>query len=509
MKKIIITAGLLFAINFMSAQEITPSDAVLFGTKQLNGTARFNAMGGSFGALGGDVSGIQINPAGSALSNYNTASFTGSYRWFKNDATFLGSKSSDKDGDLQATNAGGIFVFDNTSAKNALKKVTFGVVIGTDAVYDNSQYMSGVNNQSIGNYFLGHANTGFNGQAVPTDLVKIQQGETITDLYAYLNSVANGFSAQQAMLGYQSYILNENGSNGYVSNVAPGTYNQSASVITSGYNGKLTANAGFDFNDRFYLGANINYHYLDFLKNASVYERNTSNAIENGVTEILFNNNTYTYGSGFSFNIGGLVNITNELRAGLSYESPTWYRVNDEFQQNVSTNYRVNSLQSTANVYPDVVTIYEKYTIKTPASFTGSLSYVFGKSALINIDYTRKDYSKTEYKGGGFDNLNTFYNDQLKASNEIRVGGEYRIQRVSLRAGYRFVESPYKDTSIVGDINSISGGIGYSFGTARLDLGYTFTHQPMQSQLITSGLSDNAQIKTKLNNISLTYTVHF
>jgi len=149
MKKIIITAGLLLAINYISAQEITPSDAILIGTKQLNGTARFNAMGGAFGAIGGDISGLQINPAGSALSNYNSAAFTGNYRWINNNANYFGTNRSDKEGNLHVANGGAIFVFDNTNEKSALKKVTFGLVVGTDAVYDNSQSIHGVSQQSI------------------------------------------------------------------------------------------------------------------------------------------------------------------------------------------------------------------------------------------------------------------------------------------------------------------------------------------------------------------------
>ena len=69
MKKIYLP--LLAVCGFLQtqAQEFNPADAVRIGTQQVNGSARFNAMGGAFGALGGDVSALQINPAGSALFN--------------------------------------------------------------------------------------------------------------------------------------------------------------------------------------------------------------------------------------------------------------------------------------------------------------------------------------------------------------------------------------------------------------------------------------------------------
>ena len=65
MKKIlfIIIAGLT-AVSVRS-QEVT--DALRYAQDNFNGTARFRAMSGAFGALGGDLSAINVNPAGSAI----------------------------------------------------------------------------------------------------------------------------------------------------------------------------------------------------------------------------------------------------------------------------------------------------------------------------------------------------------------------------------------------------------------------------------------------------------
>jgi len=49
----------------------------LFSQDDNRGTARFNAMSGAFGALGGDISSITINPAGAAISKLSSISITG------------------------------------------------------------------------------------------------------------------------------------------------------------------------------------------------------------------------------------------------------------------------------------------------------------------------------------------------------------------------------------------------------------------------------------------------
>src|SRR5690554_7019553 len=93
MKKIYLPIIILLGLTQVKAQEFNPNDAIRIGTPQINGSARFNAMNGAFGALGGDISSLQINPAGSALFNYNHFSITGNVQIQKNKSTFMGNTS--------------------------------------------------------------------------------------------------------------------------------------------------------------------------------------------------------------------------------------------------------------------------------------------------------------------------------------------------------------------------------------------------------------------------------
>lgn len=76
MKKITAIA-ILFAVTITSyAQSLGYQDlGVLFSQDDLNGSARFTSMGGAFGALGGDISVMNINPAGIAV--FNNSVFSG------------------------------------------------------------------------------------------------------------------------------------------------------------------------------------------------------------------------------------------------------------------------------------------------------------------------------------------------------------------------------------------------------------------------------------------------
>jgi len=226
-------------------------------------------------------------------------------------------------------------------------------------------------------------------------------------------------------------------------------------------------------------------------------------------------NETYTYGTGFSFNIGAIGQITESLRAGLSYQSPTWYSLKDELVQGMETTlYNVDRNQ--INFYPRVVNLSGGYRVQTPSHFTGSLAYVINKKGLISVDYTYKDYSNNKFKPSNEDpyfGLNEGINAMMTGTSEVRIGGEYLINQVSLRAGYRFEQSPYKDEfKMYGDLNSFSAGIGYTFGSSRLDLSYSRTSQSYKTFLVdTVGPSDYqaADIKNVNNFVSLTYNINF
>ena len=74
MKKIFGIFIATFAVTTTQAQDI--NDAMRFAQDNQTGTARFSAMSGAFGALGGDFSAISVNPAGSSVFANNQVGAT-------------------------------------------------------------------------------------------------------------------------------------------------------------------------------------------------------------------------------------------------------------------------------------------------------------------------------------------------------------------------------------------------------------------------------------------------
>merc|ERR1712000_243217 len=167
------------------------------------------------------------------------------------------------------------------------------------------------------------------------------------------------------------------------------------------------------------------------------------------IQTIAFDNLLRTEGNGFSFSLGAIAKLNQTVRVGASYQSPTWYRLADDTSQRINSNLAVPDIDF---INFNIVNLYEEYRIKTPEKYTGSLALVFGQDGLISFDYSYQDMSKAELRptsDPSFADENEFIGNTLGAVNAFRLGGEYRIEQVSLRAGYRYEQSPYEDTDFV------------------------------------------------------------
>ena len=508
MKKYSFLVALLVGINCsLQAQSVTPGDGMRYNDASLNGTARFNAMGGAFGAVGGDLSAISINPAGSSFYNNNSATFSLKYSNNEAKSTYLGNKESKNSGLFDLNQAGIVFVFSNPDA--VLNKLAFSINYENKNNFKNKYNFSGTNSQSdVSDYFLHYAN-GTNGLGVfPID-------------YAtnYNFSYFGNFADQQAWLGYNSYVLNyDNQSQSYFSDIPNGSginFNQQKQVSQRGYNSKLQLNFSGAIKDKLFLGINLNPYFTYFEKNFTISEFNNG-LYADGITvnDVIFDNYVSTTGGGFNLDLGAIYKINKNIRIGASYASPTWYRLTDENRQGI---YTVRSEASDPNtlisnsLYPNITTVFQSYNFRTSGKFTGSVAGIIDDRWVISGDVTMSDYSKMKYGTNGFEDINNFYKQNLKTAYEYRVGTEYIIKNVALRAGYRFVESPYKKGVYApnGDTSSITGGIGFNFGRTKLDLAYSYTDRNFSEEYITSANANAAKIKNANNTVSLTYTVNF
>lgn len=496
---------LAFACISIQAQNI--EDVLRYSLDNTQGTARYQGLSGAFTALGGDLSALNANPASSAVFNNSQFTFTGTNYNRNNDATYFGTYRNGGLNSFKINQIGGVFVFKDRSRASEWKKFTLALNYDLSSNFRNRYYVAGSSTQGIDNYFLAFA------QGVPLNQLQVGEDEFIEDVYLDIGSQL-GFGPQQAFLGFQSGVIDpvdfdDPNNTSYFGNALYERVNQDYFQETYGYNSKFTMNFATQYLDVLYIGGSMNFHSIYYEQYTQFSERgyNTDSPIQ----FTNFDNLLVTRGNGFSFSLGMIAKVNQAVRLGASYQSPTWYDLTDDLAQRINTDFPDKN-PDIGFIDFNIVNLFPGYSIQTPGKFNGGLALVFGGNGLLSFDYSYQDMSKSKLKpttDPSFGTVNSEIASTLRAVSTFRIGGEYRIKRLSLRGGYRFEQSPYADGFTIGDLNGFSAGLGYNFGASRFDITYSRVERSAEQELFDVGVTTPARIDAVLNNVSFGYTLNF
>ena len=508
------------------------TDALRYSTEELTGTARFKGMSGAFGALGGDPSAFNINPAGSAVFNSSEISFSLNNNNQKREISFRDRNNSKSNNDFNLNHFGVVFVLPDASA--TFKKVSFGFNYQLAKTFDNDKFSySAYNNKGLDNYFSYYATQGNNGSPFAFgnflnayNYNPANQQREIGEYYATLGR-REGYAAQMAYLGLMANLITPTNNTATNTSYELSGNNlerlQTYEVERSGYVNKCNFNFASQIGDFIYLGLNLNVHNIN---EKALYSAKDDNFQSNNPFLRYANHQQLinTTGDGFSLQLGSIIKVTDDLRLGVSYQSPTWYRMKEEYRQVLyaTTGIATNTFDSDielVNRYGDPIWYEKEYKFRTPSAWTGSLAYIIKKRAILSVDYTYRAYNNLKFRSSNMEGENNIIQNDLGDTSTLRIGGEFRIpfkmfknepastNYISLRGGYRYEQSPYrKATATVGDLTGYSFGAGVTLGGIRLDASYDIAKQTNLYQMYETILTDNAQIKSTYGNFLFTFT---
>jgi len=471
------------------------------------GTARYNSMGGAFGALGGDFSSINNNPASAAVFNYSQIGLSLDYENEENFSNYKNSIINESLSDFNINQFGMIFVLKKENSSNNWSRLNFAFNYQLNNTFkDEIVVYSNNNNKGIDDYFLYFA------EGLETKNIQLNDNESISDLYRFLGNSSNlGYGAQQAFLGYQAYVINplydnENNTNYFSNAIYTNGLNQEYYITSNGENKKNTYNISGVYMNNIFIGLNINSYKLRYSEKKDFYENNydSSSSIQN----IQFKNELTTYGKGTSIQIGLITKLKNNLRIGFNYHSPIWYRFFEESTQFIISSHYIGDDFFENTIDPNTINVYPKYRLVIPSKISGSLAYVFEKKALLSFEYISTDISSAYFEDdqvASFTELNNEIRSDLKSKNIIKIGGEYKLQGFNLRAGY-INDSSYNSTYDT-SMDIISLGLGIDFGYSLLDLSIQKTHLKDSRRLFNSGFNDLYDLKRDIINITATYII--
>jgi hypothetical protein len=485
MNKNLIAIGLLvFLPIFCSAQDFT--DALRYSSLRIEGTARSGGMGNAFGALGGDFTAININPAGLGIYRSSEFSVSPNFGSWKTNSTYLGSTASDFDYKMGLSNVSYVGTF-NSKRGNAGGLVSFNFGIGYNRLKDfNSlSLIKGNNaNASFMDYITENANY-----------------DDWSDFYEEL-------AWNTGVLWYDTI------NNVYWNHIQDAGYGQSQqkSITKRGSLDEYTLAVGLNFNHILYVGASLGIDDLSYTESSNLTEFDKNNDIPY-INEYTFSTNLRTFGTGFNFKLGAIYKPVQWIRLGASVATPTIFNLSDRFHTSMVSSVTENVVKSYSANSP--VMNYD-YELLTPLRATLSAAFVLGKRAIISFDDEYVDYSVSKLRNGGdgedFVDQNNDISEIYKKVFNFRMGGEFKLtDKIALRGGYEFYPSAFKEKAFNTDqpnagLNNkiLSAGVGYTTGNFFFDAAFRKSVGSEKATLYPAPLSNDYPVPemAKLDNKS-------
>ncbi|MFT3753861.1 MAG: hypothetical protein QM800_13615 [Paludibacter sp.] len=318
MKKKIITLALLASCTLIMAQ--TEFNALKSVQTDINGTARYLGMAGAFGALGGDASAIKDNPAG--LGIYRRSELVGTMN-----ALFQKSSSTWND----TPGMSDLYKVGLNNLSYVIAAPTWRSESGNSGLL-SSNFSFAYNRLKSFNRSL-NIKGGASVSSMTDVLANLTGNLTSTDL-RYTNTYEpfdNTNIPWLSVLAYEGGLMYEN-INGTTGESTWSSLLGAAETVTptyklyeKGYLDEYSIGWAGNFSNKFFLGATINYQSLNYSATSSY------NEIFSGAGQMTLNDSIYSKGNGFNLKIGTIICPADFLRLGLSFQTPTIYKMSDNY----------------------------------------------------------------------------------------------------------------------------------------------------------------------------------
>lgn len=418
---------LLGVLVVVSSYGQTLSDALRYSMLTPQGTARVAGVGGSFGAMGGDIGVMSINPAGLA-------------GFYRSEFTFTPT--------ITSTNTDA-FLVEDSSNTTSQSKTNFGLS-NMAAVF--------VNRPSSGKWQTSNFTIGFQ-KVADLNRAFLYRGTTVGSYSESLEEVPTEIFE----IGYQNASLAKE-----------------QVVSQKGYVSELNLGWAGSYDNKLDIGMSIGIPFVSFDEEKTYAEEDDVNALDvfNRYDRVDYLNAS---GAGINFKAGFIYKGIKPIRLGASIHSPNYYILTEDFGE--SDEYIFDDGFSNALASDGTF----KYKLKTPWKVNGSIGvlYNLGKiKGFANADLEFLDYSSSNFDLGAYSTdladinygteLNREIQTQLGSVVNIRLGTELAYEKFRIRLGAGLLQSPYSNDTDEGQYSvTNSFGLGLREENFYLDISYS------------------------------------
>lgn len=502
-----------FLVNHQLKAQSYAETAIQFSRLSLQGTARYQALAGCNVALGGDIASAASNPAGLGFYTKSEFSIGLGLNITNSEATYLLNKTTDGRTAPNLNNLGVVLAIPNEKGSKWR-----GGAIALSATRVNHfpfrfNYQGINKSTSKTDWYADQAFGVRTGDIENVDVGPTRFPVATAAYYARLINPVNVLSNGQTDVNnieYFTYVRDAN------ENLF-GNINQQGTYSTSGGQTRWNIAYGANYDDKLFLGGGIGISSLNYTRNKEYKEKVMSNSSRlDNYTE---NDNLKTSGTGFDVNLGVMYRPIEFLRIGASVNSPTFYKVYENFDLTFNTQYydQANVLRTlTESTSPGDYS----YNYTSPWRFNAGASIFIGKYGFLTAEAEYMGYDAMRLKGKNTQDLaadSQFLTKFIKPVWNYRGALELRYDIYRLRGGYSYQANPYALVDgIDRNIHIITGGLGIRLQNwfLELSLARQSTNNIYQPYVFDasspySGKEPIVQIKQVWWSSVLTFGVHF
>jgi hypothetical protein len=469
--------GIAIAISTITANAQNEVDALRYSTQNLSGTARYSAMGGAFGSLGGEFSTLSSNPAGIGMYQFSELTFTPSLNLNATKSYYNGNNLSAYKSELSIANLGLVFTIAQNNSD--WKRINLGIGWNQLANYNNTLEIEGINTQS----------------SIVDRIVELTNGTLTSEL-------TNGEGNYYSQMAWNTYLIDPLFNNNilvdgeYVSNFSSNSKSQSKVTTSIGGMNEFVFSIGGSYKEKLYIGATIGIPTFDYYEYSEYTEHDEISDTSNNLRKMLFSEEISTYGTGYNLKVGAIYRLSEQIKIGGALHTPTFFSIEEDYNTSITTFFK----DSTLDYSMGYLTPFN-YNLITPLKASISASTIFN-NLLISGEYELIDYSTAEYFTADFENENATIASIYQRTENIKLGAEMTIKPFVLRAGY----SKYGSAFVAKDFSreNFSYGIGINNGAYFIDVAYVLS-QGANEHLLYS----ETPISLENTNHSLLFTLGF
>lgn len=478
-KRILYIGSLFLATSFPLSAQQYQENALRFSDIHVNGTARFQGLGGGHAALGGDPSAMTSNPAGLGFYTRSEITVTPGYQSLSSDSRYLSSMVREsKDGaflgNVSLVIANEVHGFRPTKWRGTAMGISY-------------------NRQTTFNRSYGFGGSGTTQYAFVDQLVDnlndaIQRGDfhrsQLDQGYDVDSRTGEVYLDYLEGVYYNIYAIDpENDDENALfypvetsSPVAPSGY-----VDYTGNHSQWTFTYAGNYDNKLYIGGSLGINRIVHSANKVIDERFVNAEV---FRRMRYEEWADSDASGFNLTLGAIYKVTPDFQVGVNMATPTFMRIRRSLYEMASVELvEPDDLPTAGRTHPWDFDYTQIGPFKASLGSTWFLPNQLGflTASADFVGYKGMKLTHNRERDGAWNDLTGWYRNVVNP----KVGAEIRYENLRVRAGFAYFMDPYEGKLIdmKEDRMNVSGGLGYRGNRFFVDATLSYGKQQTAYQL--------------------------